>query len=330
MEHGRRGNLRSKRGVWRSAAAAPQTGALVAATARLAALAVVLLAATALVAATAAPGGAAAAKKRPKKTAATAPAPFCSSPVIDNYRAPLEALQPIPALPEGGAPRFAPAGTTLGATGPQGILVGGSSIGFRLTNSAPTTRKLDWTVLERLIRLTDDGTHLHPSGLKRIDLRQLPAGKHRGLTFPLPSTPAIYSLEVTIQNHRGRLLGRFGEYVRVVERTVSVGMTLASYDKVAPGSYLESCFENHGTASVTPTGTSLERHDGASWHPVPVGPRYAPAQTTIQRTLGPGEGERIGTLLPPDARPGLYRLNATGTVLDNGEQVAVSAEFGVG
>jgi len=63
--------------------------------------------------------------------------------------------------------------------------------------------------------------------------------------------------------------------------------------------------------------------------PVAVGPQYSPAQTAIQRTLGPGEAERIGTLVPPDAKPGLYRLTATGTVLDSGEPIALSAEFGV-
>lgn len=317
MNRQRRGNLRRERSAGRLVAAA-----------------IVVLAALALIMATAAslPGGAAAAKKKSKpKAASTGPAPFCSSTVIDNYRAPLEKLQPIPALPEGGVLAFAPEGTTLGATGPQGVLVGGSSIGFRLTNSASTTptRPLNWTVLERLIRLTQNGRRLHPSGLKRINLRQLPAGKHLGLTFPLPSTPAVYSLEVTIQNHRGRLLGRYGEYVRVVERVVNVGITLAAYDNVVPGSYLESCFENHGSASVTPTGTSLERYNGANWRPVLVGPQYSPAQTQIQRTLGPGEGERIGTLIPPNARPGLYKLTATGTVLDSGEPVIVSAEFGV-
>jgi hypothetical protein len=275
---------------------------------------------------------AAGAAKKKHKRVATAPAPFCSSPVIDNYRAPLEKLQPMPALPEGGVLHFGPAGTTLSATGPQGVLVGGSSIGFRLADQAPSTsptKRLDWTVLERLIRLTDNGSRPHPAGLKRIDLAQLPAGKHRGLTFPLPSTPALYSLEITIQNGRGRLLGRYGEYVRVVNRVVNVGITLSATDDVAPGSYLETCFENHGSASVTPTGTSLERFDGSSWHPVVVEPQYSPAQTTIQRTLGPGEGERIGTLVPPNARPGLYKLTATGTVLDSGEPVVIGAEFGV-
>jgi len=273
------------------------------------------------------------AAKAPKKKVptATAPAPFCSSPVVDNYRAPLEKLQPVPALPEGGPPPFAPAGMTLAPTGPQGVLVGGSSVGFRLTNGAPpggAERRLNWTVLERLIRLTDNGHGLHPAGLKRIDLRQLPPGKHRGLTFPLPSKPAVYSLEVTIQNHRGRLLGRYGEYLRVVDRTVDVGITLAAYDQIAPGSYLESCFENHGSAAVAPTGTSLEHLEGSTWRPVVVGPQYSPAQSAIQRTLGPGEAERIATLVPPNARPGLYKLNATGTT-DLGEPVALSAEFGV-
>jgi hypothetical protein len=268
---------------------------------------------------------------RKKATTATAPAPFCSAPVVDNYRAPLEKLQPIPALPEGGLVAFAPVGTTLAATGPQGVLVGGSNVGFRLTNGASATakaRQLNWIVLERLIRLTNNGRSLHPSGLKRINLRQLPAGRHRGLTFPIPDTPAIYSVEVTIQNRRGRLLGRFGEYLRVVERTVDVGITLAAYDGLVPGSYIESCVENHGSASLTPTGTSLEHLEGGAWRPVVVGPRYSPAQSPIQRILGPGEAERIATLVPPNAHPGLYKLNATGTT-DLGEPVALSAEFGV-
>ncbi|HEX3737718.1 MAG TPA: hypothetical protein VHV53_09265, partial [Solirubrobacterales bacterium] len=195
----------------------------------------------------------------------TAPGAFCSSSIVDNYWAPVEKLQAIPAMPEGGVLSFAPAGMTLGVTGPQRLLIAGSNIGFRLTNSAPATtaapRPLNWTVLERLIRLTKDGQNLHPSGLKRINLKQLPAGKHRGLTFPIPSTPAIYSLEITIQNHRGRLLGRYGQYIRVVNRLVTAGITLAAYDKIVPGAYIESCFENHGTASIAPTGTSLEHLD---------------------------------------------------------------------
>ena len=133
---------------------------------------------------------------------------------------------------------------------------------------------------------------------------------------------------MTIQNHRGRLLGRYGEYIRVVGRVVNTGITLAAYDNVVPGGYLESCFENHGTAQVTPTATSLEHLDGSTWRPVVVGPQYSPAQTPIQRILGPGEAERIATLVPPNALPGLYKLNATGTT-ELGEPIALSAEFGV-
>jgi len=272
-----------------------------------------------------------AAKKHKTKKAASVI--FCS-PVVNNYRAPLEKLKPIPAVPQGGALPFAPAGLTLGITGPKGILVGGStSVGLRLTNAATTavTKPLEWVVLERLIRFSADGSRIQPAGLKRIDLKQLPAGRHRGLTFPLTAAPGIYSLEITIQKHRGRLLGRYGEYLRVISRTVSAGITLSAYDNLVPGAYVESCFENHGSASVTPTGTSLEHLENGTWRPVavPVGPQYAPAQTSIQRTLGPGEAERIGTLVPSNAKPGLYKLIVAGTVLDSGEPVALSAEFGV-
>jgi hypothetical protein len=278
------------------------------------------------------PTSGSAAKKKAKNKKTATSAVFCGSPVVDNYWATVEKLKPIPAVPEGGVLSFAPAGLTLGITGPQGILVGGSSVGLRLTNAstAPAVApRLNWVVLERLIRFSADGTKIQPAGLKRIDLKQLPAGKHRGLTFPLAGAPGIYSLEITIQNHRGRLLGRYGEYLRVVNRTVDVGINLGAYDNLAPGSYLESCFENHGSASVTPTATSLERFANGTWRSVAVGPQYSPAQTVIQRTLGPGEAERIGTLIPPNAQPGLYKLIATGTVLDSGEPVVIGAEFGV-
>jgi hypothetical protein len=290
-----------------------------------AALALLLTAVMAL------PASGSAAKKKAKNKKTATSAVFCGSPVVDNYWATVEKLKPIPAVPEGGVLKFAPAGLTLGITGPQRILIGGTSVGLRLTNAAAATPRLGWVVLERLIRFSADGTKIQPAGLKRIDLKQLPVGKHRGLTFPLTSTPGIYSLEITIQNHRGRRLGRYGEYVRVVNRTVDVGIKLGAYDNLVPGGYLESCFENHGSASVAPTATSLERFDGTTWRPVtvPVGPQYAPAQSTIQRTLGPGEAERIGTLIPPNAQPGLYKLNAAGTVLDSGEPVVIGAEFGV-
>lgn len=270
--------------------------------------------------------GAQAAKAKKRKATATAPAAFCANPGT-NYAAPLEKLQPIPALPEGGVLRYAPEGMTLGATGPQGVLVGGSNVGFRLTNSAPAgtpSKVLRWTVLERLIRLGDEGRKLHPAGLKRIDLKQLPAGKHRGLTFALPSTPAVYSVEVTIQNHRGRLLGRYGEYVRVVERLVDAGLSLSTYDKVTPGSTLEACFENHGTASVTPGATTLERFDGTTWRAVDTPTAYSLAT----RTLGPGESEKLGIAIPPRALPGLYKVTVTGAA-NQGEPVVVAAEFGV-
>ena len=197
--------------------------------------------------------------------------------------------------------------------------------------------RLNWIVLERLIRLTKNGQGLHPAGLKRIDLAQLPVGKHRGLTFPIPAAPAIYSLEVTIQNHRGRLLGRYGEYIRVVNRTVNIGLTPVAYDNIVPGSTLEGCFENHGTASVLPGATSIERNEDGTWRPVPIGPTYAVPTPVAPRILGPGETEKLGFYIPPNARPGLYRAVTSGAVLAPGalapsppaETVALSAEFGV-
>jgi hypothetical protein len=283
--------------------------------------ALVLGAVLALLGAVAVDAGAAKTKKQTKAT--TTPA-FCANPV-DNYRGPLEKLQKMPALPLGGVTRFAPAGLTISPTGPQGLLIGASSIGFRLTNSAPTaTRTLNWTVLERLTRLTKNGQDLHPEGLKRINLKAVPAAAHRGLVFPLPATTAVYSLEITIQNHRGKPLGRYGEYVRVVSRVANAGLSLAGYENLPPGGTLEACFENHGTASVLPGAYTLERLDGTTWKTVNTPVTYALAT----RWLGAGEAERLGIAIPPAAKPGLYKVTVGGTT-ELGEPFVLAAEFGV-
>jgi len=264
--------------------------------ARAAAASVVLLAiAVALlgIGAAASPISAGAAKKPAKKKTKAATGPFCSVPVVDNYRAPLEKLKPIPAVPEGGVLPFAPEGLTLGITGPQGILVGGSSVGLRLTNVAATTPKLKWVVLERLIRFSADGSKIQPAGLKRIDLKQLPAGKHRGLTFPLTSTPGIFSLEITIQNHRGRVLGRYGEYIRVVERTVNAGITLSAYDNVVPGAYIEP--RTPRTRHLAPGRRRppvLPRPDPDPTHPRPRRSRTHRHPGAAQRQARPLQTER--------------------------------------
>jgi hypothetical protein len=276
----------------------------------------------------AAPGAA----KKPKRKKKATPVAFCSNPIVNDYFAPLRKLQPLPALPTGGALPFAPAGTTVTPTGPRLLVGKPSSVGFRLVNSAPasaTPKRLNWIVLERLIRLTKEGQRLHPVALKRLDLARLPPGTHRGLTFQIPATPAAYSVEITIQNHRGRLLGRYGEYLREVDRVADAGVSLAAYDNVPPGTFLEACFENHGTAPVLPTGaTRLERFSGTAWEPVVLPPQYAVAAAAPYE-LGPGQAERTGAQIPPAALPGLYKLIATGTITDSGEPFALSAEFGV-
>ena len=221
-------------------------------------------------------GAARHAKPKKPKTPAASTAPFCSSPVVDNYWAPVEKLQPIPAPPEGGVLPFAPVGMTLGATGPQRLLVGGSNIGFRLTNGAPATeaapRRLDWTVLERLIRLTDERPQ-PPPGRPQTDRPEAAAGgqapradlpdpEQAGDLLarsddPEPPRPAPRPLR---RVHPRRQPPRQRRHHALGHR------------QRRPRRQLESCFENHGSATVTPTGTNLERLEGDVWRPVALGP----------------------------------------------------------
>ncbi len=129
---------------------------------------------------------------------------------------------------------------------------------------------------------------------------------------------------MTIQNHRGRLLGRYGEYVRVVERNVDAGLSLPTYDNVAARLDARSVLRKQRHRDVTPGATTLERLDGTTWRPVNTPTTYSLAT----RTLGAGESEKLGIAIPPRALPGLYKLTVTGTT-DLGEPVTVAAEFGV-
>ena len=172
----------------------------------------------------------------------------------------------------------------------------------------------DWIVLERLIRFT---ARRQPAPPRRAqtDRPETTAGGQA----PRPHLPAPrdagYLLARSHDPEPPRPAARPLRRVRARgQPDGQVGITLATYDNVVPGGYLESCFENHGSASITSTATSLERFANGTWRSVAVGPQYSPAQTAIQRTLGPGEAERIGTLIPPNAQPGLYKLIAAGTV----------------
>ena len=254
------------------------------------------------------------------------PAPYCSNPGT-NYLAPVQKLQAIPAVPEGGVLQVR--ARRDDARGYRAAGAADRRLQRRLSaDQLGARRDADESAQVGRARAAD------PAHRQRAEAAPIRAEADRPqatprrqaprLTFPLPTSPAVYSVEVTIQNHRGRLLGRYGEYVRVVERKVEVGVSLPTYDNVLPGSTLEACFENKGTATMTPGATTLERLDGTTWKPVNMPTTYSLAT----RTLGPGESEKLGVAIPPRASGGLYKLTVTGAT-DLGEPVTVTAEFGV-
>ena len=212
--------------------------------------------------------------------------------------------------------RSRPAGMTLGVDRAAG------APGRRLERRLPPHQRgardrrpsaLNWTVLERLIRLTHNGTRLHPAGLKRIDLKQLPAGKHRGLTFPIPDQPAVYSLEVTIQNHRGRLLGRYGEYIREVGRTVNAGTHPRRLRQRRARHHarrlLRKPRQRLGPRRPAPASNASTARPGARSSSAPS---TRPDPSRDRASSAPAKPNGSASTCRPNALPGLYRERVTG------------------
>lgn len=228
----------------------------------------------------------------------------CPPSQYKNYLAP---LQRMPDVREVSPEQRLPFGYPDLRISPQaGLVAGGGQIGFVLESRNTTkVHTLDWYGSARVVRVNANGEPRRIVSSMTFDLdypRSL--GKRPvSLLSRVSSQRAFYRIELTIYK-KGRLLARFGDYVRVLPRRVEARLAM-SPRVVAPGSAIFVRVLNSGTTYLSyGPPVYLERWTPAGWEEVPLSVFWPPTATMIPA----GTSGRCQVVpLPRDLQEGRYR-----------------------
>lgn len=254
---------------------------------------------------------------------------YCSMPSVGGYEAPLRHLPPLYRPPIDNPLPFGPQNSVLlqeGVSRTGRIVVGGGRFGYMLSDRPRSrSQQLGWAVTASLFSLSERG---HSRGLlKRVNTRFRTTGEEPNISLVLPAEAGFFRFDISFKR-RGKVLGTFSEYLRVLDPILEVRISTMRR-AYRPGETLLARVENVGTESVGyGAGYSIERLTDVGWSRVgpsrTVWPRYATG-------LGAGEaGECMSYAIPNDLPIGRYRFSKaiTSGSLDGGaEALNYSAEF---
>jgi hypothetical protein len=258
---------------------------------------------------------------------------FCDQEVVRNYERPLEKMPPLRGVPANHVLPFGPSGLYLfkGSQTPVMVPIGTpGGVGFAITtkrgepNVKPIAH-LDWLGTLKMTEVDKSGSPIRLLEWRRKRITRAPGG---GLTVDFSGRVGFYRLDFVVRNRKGRVLGKFGEYFRVMPATTEGRLELSS-SSYQPGETVSACLENLGTTILVYGAPPLiEVFDGTTWTRSPIDPPMATLFTAS--LLSPGRSHPLGTFaLPIDAPPGHYRWRWTGSAM-NGEPSAsfeLAAEF---
>jgi len=251
---------------------------------------------------------------------ATAAAEKCQPGLVRDYLAPLSKLPHVPTLEWSNTNLpFGPDGLVLikkaaaqrgqplvpvqasGDLGPEE-----SALGYELRNDSFVRSgrlQLNWKVQAQLA-LMRHGPKPIATRTRRIGALRRNHGKQ--FQVPVPTSSGIYRLEIRFRARGGKLIGRIGEYFRVLPASYESQITLSAQN-VRLGETLDACLENLGTQALYfGPNRQIEVFDGVAWKPSPIDP---PAPSTASLSIL-ASGRRIPLIsftVPADAAPGTYR-----------------------
>jgi hypothetical protein len=262
--------------------------------------------------------------------------PFCEGDLARDYEAPFQRMPSVHAPPEGELP-FGPRNMSLFRVDWRSVVLRGSNLGYRFgaKDAGTRTLRLNWDVAARLVAVDAGGRPVRQVARERKRFSSVGGYDKRGYNLPEFVFPAkhvgLYRLDLSFRSLRGRALGRYREYFRVVPRTVKMDLRLGS-SEFHPGETVYARVANLGTNGMNvPFRYAVERLDGAAW----VG---AGATTTPGDALSPEEnwwmqgGELVPCTeyaLPPDAEPGAYRVRTSVQPFGSRRHPSLTAGFSV-
>lgn len=262
--------------------------------------------------------------------------PFCDGSIARDYEAPFQRMPAVRPPPEGELP-FGPRNLSMFRVDWKSVVLRGGNLGYRFgaKDAGTRTLRLNWDVTARLVAVDTRGRFLREVGQERQRFRSVGGYDERGYDLPEFVFPAkhvgLYRLDLSFRSLRGRALGRYREYFRVVPRSVKMDLRL-SLTGFRPGETVYARVANLGTNGMNvPFRYAVERLTGTAW----VG---AGVTTTPGDALSPGEswwmqgGELVPCAeyaIPPDAEPGRYRVRTSVQPFGSRRHPVLSAGFSV-
>jgi hypothetical protein len=220
----------------------------------------------------------------------------------------LSRLPPVREMPESGDLPFGPKTVHLGSFGGR-VLPIGQSFGFELHSENYAGRTpLRWTLRAQMFVVGRDGATGREVDRLELEVRTISSGDEVELYLDPLRRAGFYRYDFEIVDGEGRVLGSYGEYLKVFARSYwkpRLGLAKRSF---RPGELVLSRVENFGTEWVYYAESfSVQRLEGKAWGVVPDVTRRRWARWL--GIIGPGVSGRCNSLsLPDDFPAGRYRI----------------------
>jgi hypothetical protein len=252
-------------------------------------------------------------------SATAAEASACTTAVVRDYTGFIDHLPPLPEPAVEERLPFAPERVFFRGPGGRPLQAGAGPRRYSLsyspyeTASTQPSPTLDWQVTATLTPIDELGHPLAPPQTNEQHVDRLwPSGADGSnvvqVGFDLPADPAIYRLQLEIDNGSGEQLAIFGEYIRVLPPSVDVRLSL-NRKTFKPGQHLRATLANYGVAWYGyGYPWSVEYKRGGSWRPSPVD--FTPGAFILPLlSLKPGESTSCWSgEVPREAPAGRYRF----------------------
>lgn len=260
---------------------------------------------------------------------------FCGPRVAKDYLRPLARMASIRRVRSSGKIPFAPAGLNLEARGGN-LVVGGGSVGFGFSDEAVgQVRHLNWDVSVRLFKVGARGEVVATLGSTRRRIGSVRGNAIKDLLIEVAGSPAFYRVEIVFRRIGSqRVLGKFGNYVRVVRPHFDARL-LVSAPVVHRRELISARLANFGTetiSSISPDWRfAVQRFDGKEWVTAASDPPPEKHKPIVQKLLAGQMEECIGLRIPSFEEAGRYRfsmvVNRSRRVGSKDRAVTVTAEF---
>ncbi|HEX5988671.1 MAG TPA: hypothetical protein VFY75_00470 [Solirubrobacterales bacterium] len=257
----------------------------------------------------------------------------CVTATEIDYEAPLADLPPLPRNSSSDGLKIGPPRLRLIAVG-NTLNIEKGRFGYELAIDRQTIRRpvvlSGYTELE-LERVNRRGEVVEPIAMRRQALGVVasPAFNGKSYLVDVPAKPGLYRFQTRLRDARGKAVGRYADYLRVVRPVTDVRLILRG-GPVRPGDQVDFWIENRGTRTVDPIGVdfAFEVFEGGSWLTAPGSPSIFPKLRLLPLPAGRA-GDCSTFQIPPEAKPGHYRFSKD-VILESRIRKQLTAEFAVG